>query len=282
MAAFTSAVTVDEFHAIRSVGFTPVGQVMGSCVYHAAYARSWDCGYRGWFVRVGQLEGIDLFDGDGFGVPTQNAASMNEAAVKEVPILRKGLLEPRTLAIGRMREECGALGGDGVVAVTLTATPFPDGGTELRAIGTAVRADGPVRAERPFLSDLTGQDFAKLMIAGWVPCGLVLGIGMMVRHDDYRTEIERRAWGNTEFTGRTKLVATARMAARRTLRADCARYGADGVVIRDSTLRIWEQPCSSPAEGRSDMLAEAILTGTAISRFATGAAPAPPQIMRLH
>ncbi|MEV4319109.1 heavy metal-binding domain-containing protein [Actinocrispum sp. NPDC049592] len=282
MAAFTSAVSVDEYHAITSVGFTPVGQVMGSCVYHTAYARSWDCGFRGWFVNIAHLDGVDVGDESGYGLPTLHGATINEATVNEVRLLREALEESRTLAIDRMREECVALGGDGVVAVTLTATPFPAGGTQLRAIGTAVRAAGPVRADRPFLSDLTGQDFAKLMIAGWVPCGLVLGVGMMVRHDDYRTEMQRLSWSNTEFSGRTKLVATARMAARRTLRADCARYGADGVVIRDSTLRMWEQPCSSAGEGRTDMLAEAILTGTAISRFATGTAPAPLRIMRLH
>src|SRR5258708_32027250 len=33
-AAFTSALSVDEHHAIRSVGFSPVGQGMGTCVVH--------------------------------------------------------------------------------------------------------------------------------------------------------------------------------------------------------------------------------------------------------
>ena len=38
MGVFTSNLTVDEHHAIRSVGFSPVGQVMGSCVYNMAEA----------------------------------------------------------------------------------------------------------------------------------------------------------------------------------------------------------------------------------------------------
>ena len=46
-AAFTSSLSVDEHHAIRSVGFSPVGQVMGTCVVHpGAYALSM-CGYYG-------------------------------------------------------------------------------------------------------------------------------------------------------------------------------------------------------------------------------------------
>jgi hypothetical protein len=49
--AFTSDLTVGEHHAIRSVGFSPVGQVMGSCVYYLGYPTSQDCGYT-WGARV--------------------------------------------------------------------------------------------------------------------------------------------------------------------------------------------------------------------------------------
>ena len=46
--AFTSDLTVDEHHAIRSVGFSPVGQVLGSCVYQIGYTGTWYCGYNGY------------------------------------------------------------------------------------------------------------------------------------------------------------------------------------------------------------------------------------------
>jgi hypothetical protein len=36
--AFTSNLTVDEHHAIRSVGFSPVGQVMGNTLNEARVA----------------------------------------------------------------------------------------------------------------------------------------------------------------------------------------------------------------------------------------------------
>jgi uncharacterized protein YbjQ (UPF0145 family) len=260
--AFTSDLTVDEHHAIRSVGFSPVGQVMGSCVYHVGYTSAWNCGFSGW---------------GGFGVPAVSS-------VGEADGLRKSLYEARMLAMKRMRQECTGLGGDGVVAVTLTIEPFPAGGLEFQAIGTAVRADGPVRPRRPFLSDLTGQDFAKLITAGWVPCGLIMGLAVAVRHDDYRTQRQARSWVNTEVAGYTALVGTARQWARERLRADCARRGGSGVVVRTMDLKISERRCSAGGNEQRDHLAEAIVIGTAITPFrhaGGNAPPAPLPIMRL-
>ena len=267
--AFTSDLTVGEHHAIRSVGFTPVGQVMGSCVYHIGYTGSWNCGYSGY----GQTFG---------GFPS---GFLTNSRVVEAAGMQQSLYEARQLAVDRMRQECAGLGGDGVVAVRLTIEPFPAGGLEFQAIGTAVRADGEVRPPRPFMSDLTGQDFAKLISAGWVPCGLVMGIAVMVRHDDYRTRLQARSWSNTEMTGYTELMHAAREFARTRLRGDCARHGGAGVVVQTMTLRVREQRCSYGGDDQHDHLAEAMVIGTAITPFAHAggnAPPAPLPIMRLR
>ena len=47
-AAFTSSLSVDEHHAIRSVGFSPVGQVMGAAVVHPGAYGFGNCGYYGY------------------------------------------------------------------------------------------------------------------------------------------------------------------------------------------------------------------------------------------
>ena len=95
------------------------------------------------------------------------------------------LYEARRRAIGRMSAECAALGGHGVVGVSLELGPFPGGAVEFKAIGTAVRAPGGVRLKAPFTSDVSGQEFAKLIMAGVVPVSLVLGISIGRRHDDW-------------------------------------------------------------------------------------------------
>jgi uncharacterized protein YbjQ (UPF0145 family) len=261
--AFTSDLTVDEHHAVRSVGFAPVGQVMGSCVYHIGYTGTWNCGYNSW---AGFNSGVT-------------------STVTEADGMRASLYEARMLAMRRMRQECAGLGGDGVVAVRLTIAPFPAGGLEFQAIGTAVRAAGSVRPREPFLSDLTGQDFAKLITAGWVPCGLALGLSVAVRHDDLRTYGQARSWRNVEIAGFTELVATARHWARDRLREDCARVGGTGVVVRTTTLNVSERSCGRGGQDQHDHLAEAMVIGTAITPFrhaAGNAPPAPLPIMRLN
>ncbi|HYQ66955.1 heavy metal-binding domain-containing protein [Actinophytocola sp.] len=259
--AFTSDLTVAEHHAIRSAGFSPVGQVMGSCVYHIGYTGSWNCGY------------------------TWGGFTSGRSTVTEAEGLRASLYEARTLAMRRMSQECAGLGGDGVVAVRLTIAPFPAGGLEFQAIGTAVRADGPVHARQPFLSDLTGQDFAKLITAGWVPCGMVLGVAVAIRHDDYGTRLQARSWSNTEVSGFTELVGTARHWARDRLRKECARVRGSGVVVRTSTLQVGERACRSGGNDQRDHVAEAIVIGTAITPFehtAGNRPPAPLPMMRLN
>ena len=259
--AFTSDLTVAEHHAIRSVGFSPVGQVLGSCVYHIGWTGSWNCGYGGGWGWSGV------------------------AQVTEAVGLRQALSEARELAMRRMQAECAGLGGDGVVAVRLEISPFPAGGLEFHALGTAVRADGDVRPRTPFSSDLTGQDFAKLLTAGWVPTGLALGLAVMVRHDDYRTRWQTNRWYNQEVTGYTELVHAAREQARARLRDDCARHGGAGVVVRTMTLQVSERSCSSgPGDDNHDHLAEAMVIGTSIAPFrhaGGNAPPAPLPIMRL-
>ena len=154
-----------------------------------------------------------------------------------------------------------------MVGVLLTIGAFPSGGLEFKAIGTAVRAPGGVALKRPFTSDLSGQDFAKLIMAGWVPTGLAMGISIGARHDDWLT-INQTRWGsgNSEVHGYTDLVNQARHDARNQMERDVTRIGADGVVVKTTDLRIRERECPMQ-EHRRDHIAEVTIIGTAIAQF---------------
>src|SRR5579859_6625214 len=140
-----SALTSDEFAAIRSVGFEPVGQVFGAAIYSAGEASESSC------PGTGGSSGdaaIDVPGQAGLGSYAPLAQAMNQA---------------RHAAIDRMIAECAARGGHGVVGVRLSRGSFVLGGLEFGAIGTAVRDPGATRGPRsPFTCDLSGQDFAKL------------------------------------------------------------------------------------------------------------------------
>lgn len=259
-----SALTSDEFAAIRSVGFEPAGQVLGACVYNIGYTGGYNCpGAWGSWGYIPARTTTQVSSKGGFG---------------SFGPLVQAMYEARHKALDRMAAECEELGGHGVVGVRLTIGAFPAGGLEFKAIGTAVRAPGfpPVpdwparggRRRQPFTSDLSGQDFAKLIMKGWAPAGLALGISIGSRHDDWLT-IGQTRWGsgNTEVTGFTELVNDARHDARMQLERDVVRLGGEGVVIADMEMRVRERECPVQ-EGRRDHIVEATTIGTAIARFA--------------
>jgi uncharacterized protein YbjQ (UPF0145 family) len=249
-----SSLSTSEFAAIRSTGFEPAGQVLGAAVYNVGYTGGFSCpGAWSGFGRYGAPSvGVTTVSGDGnFGSFGPMVATLYEA---------------RRTAIARMSTECAELGGHGVVGVSLTIGAFPTGGLEFKAIGTAVRAPAPPLA-RPFTSDLSGQDFAKLFLDGWMPVGLALGISVGARHDDWLTVTQTR-WGagNAEVNGYTDVMTQTRHDAREQLERDVARLGADGVVVSTVTARVRDRDCPAQ-EGRRDHIVEATLIGTAVTRF---------------
>jgi uncharacterized protein YbjQ (UPF0145 family) len=262
-----SALTSDEFVAIRSVGFEPVGQVLGAAVYNIGFTGGYNC--------------PGAWGSYGYGMPARTVTQVSgRGGFGSYAPLVQAMYEARHKALDRMSAECVELGGHGVVGVRLTIGSFPAGGLEFKAIGTAIRASGapPVSAattaargkarKGPFTSDLTGQDFAKLIMKGWVPVGLALGISIGSRHDDWLTVGQTR-WGsgNAEVVGYTELVNDGRHDARMQLEKDVKRLGAEGVVIAAMEMRVRERECPVQ-EGRRDHIVEATNIGTAIARFA--------------
>jgi uncharacterized protein YbjQ (UPF0145 family) len=235
-----SALTADEFAAIRSAGFEAAGQVFGAAVYAAGSASGSSC--PGAWRSSGGLEPF-------------------------APLVQ-AMYQARQAAIGRMATECAQLGGHGVVGVRLSQRVLPIGGLQFTAIGTALRAPGVAAGQQaPFTSDLSGQDFAKLIMTGWVPVGLALGISIGSRHDDWTTTRQARwSMSNVEVAGWTELVNQSRHHARRQLENDVKRLGAEGVVLTAMQMLIRERDCPA-AVGRRDHIVEATFTGTAIVRF---------------
>jgi uncharacterized protein YbjQ (UPF0145 family) len=257
-----SALSADEFTAIRSAGFEPVGQVLGAAVYNIGYTGGFNC--------PGAWAGFG-----GYAAPYRSVTSVSGAGATGTfgPMVQT-LYRARHDAIGRMSAECAELGGHGVVGVNLSIGRFPAGGLEFKAIGTAVRAPGGVPLPQPFTSDLSGQDFAKLIMAGWVPVGLALGISVGARHDDWLT-VNQTSWGagNAEVGGYTDLVNQTRHDARSQLEADVTRHGAEGVVVSSMDLQLRERECPMQ-EHRKDHIAEVTIIGTATARFRSARLPA--------
>ena len=250
-----STLTAGGFAAVRTAGFEPVGQVFGAAVYSAGSDTGGGCpgapGPPGDGPRPRPTTQVSGWGGTGSFGPLVQAVD-----------------QARHTAVGRMITECAELGGHGVVGVRVSRDMFPIGGAQFTVIGTAVRAPGARQGQSaPFTSDLSGQDFAKLITTGWVPVGLVLGISIGSRHDD--RDVARQArWssGNTEVAGWADLVSQTRHDARSQLERDVRRLGAEGAVISAMQMRVRQRACPVTV-GRHDHIVEATLIGTAIVRF---------------
>jgi uncharacterized protein YbjQ (UPF0145 family) len=299
--AWGSTLTSGEFAAIRSVGFEPVGQVFGAAVFGIAYGVGYGC-------PGITASSRPVVEGRPSGSALERANQGTEADdLGPLGPLVRAMDQARLTAVERMVAQCAALGGDGVVGLRVSRGSFLLGGQEFTALGTAVRARGaavftaagnqpgapgsgygPERAERgsrpggvadgglrgrrgrrtPFTCDLSGQDFAKLIMGGWVPVGLTLGVAIGACHDDWPTIRQTRRWsGNREVAGWTEVVNRSRRDAERRLRADVQRLGGEGAVIAGMQLRVSVRDC--PAQpGRRDHIIDASVLGTAVARFA--------------
>src|SRR5690348_12688444 len=197
---FTSDLSINEFLLVREAGFDPVGLVVGSSIYHIGYQwASW----------------------------SQN---------QEMTVLTQAMYHARELAMTRMEEEADALRADGIVGVRLEVTRHEWGESlaEFVAIGTAIRArDGKLyrnAQNKPFTSDLSGQDFWTLLRAGYRPVGMTMG--NCVYHVAYQGigQWFKNIGKNVEMTNFTQALYDARELAMERMQAEAAHLKAQGIV----------------------------------------------------
>jgi len=142
---FTSDLSVKEFSLVRNQGYTALSQVMGSSIYQV-----------GWqFTRN--------FSWNTTAYELTNVSNAHQHAAQ--------------LALGRLEQEAALLRAHGVIGVRLNTRDYEWGQNllEYTAIGTAIRLENTPLPPRPFLSDLSGQEFWTLLQAGYYPDGVVTG-----------------------------------------------------------------------------------------------------------
>ncbi|MBA3907004.1 MAG: heavy metal-binding domain-containing protein [Pseudonocardiales bacterium] len=243
--AWTSLLSAPATAGLEVAGFDPVGEVMGSMVQRIGWSSYFGCGATGWYGTNSRT--ITSSQKGGFGPYAQ--------------ALQNGW----GTAIGRMVTEASMIGADGIVGVRLMQNNLGNNAHEFTAIGTGVRARSQSRPLRVFSTHLPGQDVAKLVLAGWMPTDVVLGLSVGIRHDDWNTR-QQSTWsaGNVEVTGYTELINVTRADARRLFARHVEATGADGAIIASMRLVTWE---IEPSEGHTDHLAQATIIGTSIAQF---------------
>jgi uncharacterized protein YbjQ (UPF0145 family) len=231
---FTSDLSVSEYVLLGEAGFEPLGFVVGSSIYHIG-------------LQVGRW--------------SQN---------QELQVLTQAMYSARELAMARMRAEADHLGADGIVGVRLRMQNYVWGqsvlefiatGTAVRALGTAGGGtQGAHRAPdgRAFTSDLSAQDFFRLLAAGAVPVAFVLGV--CVYHIAHQSVMQslRQAGRNQEMLVFTQGIYEARELALARMQAEAAQASSSGIVGVDVAVsnHVWGEHAT-----------EFLATGTAIRRL---------------
>ncbi|HEX6450276.1 MAG TPA: heavy metal-binding domain-containing protein [Trebonia sp.] len=227
---FTSDLSVSEYVLLGEAGFEPLGFVVGSSIYHVG-------------VQVGKWK--------------QNS---------ELQVLTQAMYSARELAMTRMRAEAEHLSADGIVGVQLRMQMYAWGQEclEFVATGTAVRhltGQGAHRAPdgRAFTSDLSAQDFFRLLAAGAVPVAFVLGTSVYhIAHQGIMQSISQ-AGQNQEMLQFTQGVYEARELALMRMQVEAATAQSSGIVGVDVQVNnhVWGEHAT-----------EFLATGTAIRRLA--------------
>ncbi|HSY15771.1 MAG TPA: heavy metal-binding domain-containing protein, partial [Jatrophihabitantaceae bacterium] len=226
---FTSDLSVSEYVLLDEAGFEPLGFVVGSSIYHIGLQ----------IARWGQNQ--------------------------ELNVLTQAMYSARELAMSRMQAEAERLGADGVVGMSLRLQSYVWGQDVLEfvATGTAVRAlkhEGAHRAPggRAFSSDLSAQDFYRLLASGSVPVAFVLGT--CVYHIAHQSVMQslRQAGVNQEMVVFTQGIYEARELALSRMQAEATSAGATGIVgVSVAVLNhVWGEHAT-----------EFFATGTAIRRL---------------
>jgi uncharacterized protein YbjQ (UPF0145 family) len=230
---FTSDLSVSEYVLLGEAGFEPLGFVVGSSIYHIG-------------LQVGRW--------------SQN---------QELQVLTQAMYNARDLAMTRMQAEADHLGADGIVGVQLRMQSYVWGqgvlefiatGTAVRALGSTGGTEGAHRAPdgRAFTSDLSAQDFFRLLAAGAVPVAFVLGT--CVYHIAHQSAMQslRQAGQNQEMVVFTQGIYDARELALARMQAEATQARASGIVGVNVAVNnhVWGEHAT-----------EFLATGTAIRRL---------------
>jgi uncharacterized protein YbjQ (UPF0145 family) len=245
---FTSDLSVNELALTRQAGYDPLGQVMGSSVYHVG----WQYMPSGYWANWGGMSA-------------------------EMTILTEAFYHARHLAIGRLQQEAALLGATGVVGVRLERKEYEWGMglLEFAAIGTAIRETdrppGAPPASAPFVSDLSGEEFWMLRQSGFRPVGFVVGNCSYYCVPNWTTQyatsggIFGGGWQNQELTDYTQSLYTARSLAMGRMEHEAASLGAVGVVGADIEVEAEPREIEVNNQRRIDMLYHFTAIGTAIA-----------------
>ena len=197
--ATTSDLSIDETLLIHGMGYEPVDLVTGISIMAIPYGT--------FIVPYGQGGPVEL-------------PSASDAVARAF----QGAAE-------RMRKECAAAGGVGVVGVEVTVEiTGPTASVSLAGSAVAPIERAKARPGRPFVTDLSVRDFVLLDRAGWAPIDLVSGAGFVAAPMQGVRQVLSQVGQNIELPMITQALQDAREKAMDQMQTAAIALSASGVV----------------------------------------------------
>ncbi len=251
-APFTSTLSVAEFALLNELGPRSLGQVLGASVHQV-----------GWQYLPG-----DAAWGGTVICPLETVAHAWDQA--------------RRRSFDRLAEEATLLGADAVIGVKVRrgAHDWAAGSVDYTVTGTAIRLPNSSGERWPGLSDLSVQDYWKLVSAGYTPAGLCATTAAFFVSMSQSTAFGQWMTSNQnqELVDYTRGFSVARESAVRALRSQADAVGADGLVgvslehriTRESLPTLRGYGFGNPGGGgeRAGIVIVIQAVGTAITRAA--------------
>ncbi len=257
---FTSGLSVKEFALLDRMGPRPLAHVMGASVVRVGWQYLPALSPGQGFVSVYDSQGTRTRALGGGGPAVYGRALRNPytepspsqvhnfkwytTVVCELEVLSDAWNMARRRALDRLAEEALHVRADAVVGVHLRRSDHDlgEGTIECVVSGTAVRlADSPGEGQ-PVLTDLSVQDYWRLLRAGHQPTGLLATTAVVFASPPRSTRLRRLK--TTPRNQELDEVSTAFRSARETVRArlrgqiaDAHGTGAVGVEFSQSVHR---------------------------------------------
>jgi uncharacterized protein YbjQ (UPF0145 family) len=281
----TSDLSVAEAAALRRVGLSGIGFVMGTVAMQLASSSSAGMGNLG----IGRPGMGAVYPGPGPSLPkdryaryfpcthgyvTPDVAMEHQGFSVQDRLLETSFAEGYRVALARLHEEALALGAHGVVGVRITVEHLAGSLNDARflATGTAVVHPGSAPLPTPFTTNASGRHFERLIGLGYVPVALAVGIGIVRVFPNCTARGISVAGPNRQIP---EAFGAARQQARTSLGKAALALG-DGVVHTE-----WSDRRARRVGEAWDQTVSAI--GTVVRRFAaSGDLPLPQPVVPLR
>lgn len=183
------------------------------------------------------------------------------------PTYEQALMNAWRNAIDRLEAEACKAGAHGVCGVTVQEPTVSTGVQslmQLQLVGSALRVAGAPALSRPFLSMLSMEDTLALLLRGFVPVTIVVGIAAVHVHAIASSPLMRGApLTNAEMPGPTAAMVLARARAEYAVRESLRHAKADGCVASDVAVTREAQAVT----GCDGSLVAGRILGTGIVRY---------------